>query len=173
MDFWEVIARRHSVRKFAPEDVPTEAVNKILQAAIRAPSAGNLQPWHFYVVRNKWVKAELASAAWGQKFVAEAPVVIVVCADPRRSASRYGSRGAELYCLQDTAAAAEHILLAATALGYGGCWVGAFDEAAAAKALNLPSHLRPVAIIPIGKPAREPASFTGRRPLREVTTLVE
>lgn len=173
MDFWEVIERRHSVRHFTSEEVPPEAVNKILRAAIRAPSAGNRQPWHFYVVRNPEVKEGLAKAAWDQKFVAEAPVVIVVCADPGRSASRYGTRGSELYCLQDTAAATEHILLAATALGYGGCWVGAFDEEAAARVLNLPSHLRPVAIIPIGRPGREPGSRTGRRPLEDVTTFVD
>ncbi|RLC82219.1 MAG: nitroreductase family protein [Chloroflexi bacterium] len=173
MEFWEVIEQRRSVRKFTSEDVPSEIVRKILHAAIRAPSAGNLQPWHFIVVRNPKVKRGLVSAAWGQGFIAEAPVVIVVCAEPGRSARRYGSRGSDLYCIQDAAAATEHILLAATALGYGGCWVGAFDEGAAASVLNLPRHLRPVAIIPIGKPASEPGARTGRRPLEEVTSFID
>jgi len=173
MDFWQVIEERRSVRNFDGErDVPPEMVQKILEAAIRAPSAGNCQPWHFVVIRSKQTKTLLAEAAYGQWFVAEAPVVIVVCADPARSAQRYRSRGAQLYCLQDTAAATEHILLAVTALGLGACWVGAFDEEAASKALNLPASLRPVAIVPIGYPAARP-SRTSRRSLGEVITFGE
>lgn len=172
MDLWTAIERRCSIRRFTPEEVSPATVQKILEVAIRAPSAGNRQPWHFIVVRNAAVKEALAQAAYGQDFVAEAPVVIVVCAEPERSAARYGTRGRELYCLQDTAAATEHILLAATALGLGCCWVGAFDEKAAARALALPSQLRPVAMIPIGK-AAEPLGRTPRRPLSEVTSYLE
>jgi nitroreductase len=169
MDFWEVIRRRHSVRTFDPRaEVSQEVTTKILQAAIEAPSAGNRQPWHFIVVREPALRRGLAEAAYGQEFVAEAPVVIAVCADPNRSAARYGSRGSDLYCLQDTAAATEHILLAATDLGLGGCWVGAFNESAAARVLGLPSHLRPVALIPIGRPSAPSSRETSRRPLSEV-----
>ena len=174
VDFWEVVEKRHSVRHFdAARDVPPETVRKILAAAIRAPSAVNRQPWHFFVVRNPEAKRKLAAAAWGQEFVAQAPLVIAVCADPDRSAARYGRRGAELYCLQDTAAATEHILLAATALGLGACWVGAFDEGAAARALQLPSRLRPVALVPIGHPAERSWWPTPRRPLTEVVSFIE
>ena len=171
MDFWQVIEERRSVRDFeVGRDVSADMVERILGAAIRAPSAGNCQPWHFVVVRNEQVKDSLAQAAYGQWFVAEAPVVIVVCADPARSAWRYGSRGTQLYCLQDTAAATEHILLAVTALGLGACWVGAFDERAASKALDLPASLRPVAIVPIGYPTGRPYR-TSRRGLEEVVTF--
>mgnify|MGYP005837014551 CR=1 FL=1 len=172
MDLWTAIERRCSIRRFTPEEVSAATVQKILEAAIRAPSAGNRQPWHFFVVRRASVKEALAQAAYGQDFVAEAPVVIVVCAEPERSALRYGARGRELYCLQDTAAATEHILLAVTALGLGCCWVGAFDEKAAACALSLPSQFRPIAIVPIGQ-AAEPMSRTPRRPLSEVTSYLE
>jgi nitroreductase len=173
MDFWEVVEARRSVRRFDVErDVPQQMVKRILRAALRAPSAGNLQPWYFVVVRRPQVKEALALAAWGQLFVSQAPVVLVVCAEPDRSATRYRERGAELYCLQDTAAAAEHILLAATALGLGACWVGAFDEEEAARALNLPDNLRPVAIIPLGYPAGEGRGHTSRRPLDEVLDVV-
>jgi nitroreductase len=144
----------------------------MLRAALRAPSAGNLQPWHFIEVRRPEIKEALAVAAWGQLFVSQAPVVIVVCAEPDRSASRYRERGAELFCLQDTAAATEHILLAATALGLGSCWVGAFDEGEAARALSLPDNLRPVAIIPLGYPAREAGGRTSRRALDEVLDIM-
>lgn len=174
MDFWQVVENRFSVRDFdSAVDVPDEAVQRLLQAAIRAPSAGNRQPWHFYIVRSPEVRQKLADAAYGQTFVSRAPVAIVVCADAEQSAGRYGKRGRELYCLQDTAAAIEHILLSAVALGLGGCWVGAFDEDRAAQALGLPSRLRPVAILPIGKPSRQAARRTGRQPLEAVTSFVE
>lgn len=174
MDFWQVIEARHSVRSFDPAvDIPPETVERLLTAAIRAPSAGNRQPWHFYVVRNLATRRALAAAAYGQTFVAQAPLVIVVCADAGQSAGRYGQRGRELYCLQDTAAATEHILLAAVALGLGGCWVGAFDEDQAARALNLPPRHRPVAILPIGKPAGRATSSPPRQPLKAVVSYVE
>jgi nitroreductase len=173
VDYWQVIEERHSVRNFdAGHDVPPEVVRRILEAAIRAPSAGNCQPWHFVVIRGERTKDRLAGAAYGQRFIADAPVVIIVCADPGRSARRYGNRGAQLYCLQDTAAATEHILLAVTALGLGACWVGAFDERAASQALGLPTDLRPVAIVPIGYSAARPHR-TSRRSLKEVTTFGE
>jgi nitroreductase len=173
MEFVQVLEKRHSVRRFDPvTDVSPEKVERLLAAAIRAPSAGNRQPWHFYVVRDRAVRRKLAAAAYGQEFVSQAPVVIVVCADAEQSAGRYGQRGRELYCLQDTAAAIEHILLAAVDMELGGCWVGAFDENAAARALNLPGRHRPVAILPIGKPAREPATRTPRQALASVTTYI-
>ncbi len=173
MDFWEVIERRHSLRDFdSSRDVAPEDMEKILRAAIRAPSAGNLQPWFFVVVREEKKKEALARTALDQRFIARAPVVVVVCADPARSAMRYGRRGTNLYCLQDTAAATENLLLAAVALGLGGCWVGAFHEEEAARALDLPPHLRPVAIVPLGYPAWPAAGRTSRRDLKEVSTFV-
>lgn len=173
MEFWQVIEERHSVRAFDPDaEVSPEIVERLLQAAIRSPSAGNRQPWHFYVVRDAAVRQGLAAAAYGQDFVSEAPLVIVVCADPEQSAARYGARGRELYCLQDTAAATAHILLAAVALGLGGCWVGAFDERQAAHVLDLPTRHRPVAILPIGKPEGSPPARTGRRALEMVASHV-
>jgi nitroreductase len=174
MDFWQVLQDRHSVRNFDPTaEIPPETVERILEAAIQAPSAGNRQPWHFYVVRNLGMRQGLAAAAYGQGFIAQAPVAIVVCADAEQSAGRYGDRGRTLYCLQDTAAATEHILLAAVALGLGSCWVGAFDEAHAARVLGLPGRHRPVAILPIGRPARESARRTPRQPLQQVVSYIE
>ncbi len=174
MDFWQVIQARHSVRAFdSQRDVEPALVARILEAAVQAPSAGNRQPWHFVVVRRPQVRQRLADAAGGQTFVAQAPVVIVVCSDARRSAERYGERGAALYCKQDTAVAAAHILLAATALHLGSCWVGAFDDSATIMALQLSANLHPVAIVPIGVPAQPGARVTSRRELRDVVTYVE
>jgi nitroreductase len=137
-----------------------------------SPSAGNVQPWFFYIVESQAVRKDLARAAFGQNFVAEAAVVFVVCAEPEASEAVYGKRGKELYCLQDTAVAAENLLLAATALGYGSCWVGAFDERAARQALKIPEHLRPVAIIPVG-PGRRVTRFPDRRAASEVFEFVK
>jgi nitroreductase len=173
MDFWQVIEGRASVREFdSAVEVPPETVEQILQAAIRAPSAGNRQPWHFYVVRDPVVRRGLVVAAYGQEFVGQAPVAIVVCANAEQSAGRYGRRGRELYCLQDTAAAIENILLAAVALGLGSCWVGAFDEGQAARALDLPEQHRPVAILPIGQPAGKRGRRTARQPLPSVVSYL-
>jgi nitroreductase len=173
MDFWQLVENRYSVREFDPDtDVPPEIVERLLAAAVRAPSAGNCQPWHFYVVRDPAARRGLVEAAHGQEFVCQAPIAIVVCTDAEQSAARYRQRGRELYCLQDTAAATEHILLAATALGLGGCWVGAFDERRASRVLNLPKRHRPVAILPIGKPATELAVRTSRQPLHSVASYV-
>ena len=173
VDFWDVLKRRCSVRRFDhSRDVPDKMIKTLLKAAIMAPSAGNCQPWRFIVVHQPEVKEALAVAAWGQFFLSQAPVVIAVCAEPARSAARYGKRGEELYCLQDTAAAAEHILLGATALGLGACWVGAFDEEQAAEALNLDDRFRPVALVAIGYAASEPSVGPPRRPLDEVVDTI-
>jgi nitroreductase len=174
MDFWEVLEERHSVRAFDTSvEVPPETVERLLRAAIRAPSAGNRQPWHFCVVRDKEQRMGLVAAAHGQRFLGQVPVVIVVCADAEQSAGRYGDRGKDLYCLQDTAAAIENILLAAVALGLGSCWVGAFDESVATSVLRLPERLRPVALLPIGKPARAEGARTTRQPIEVVTSYFD
>jgi nitroreductase len=174
MDFWQVLEERHSIRSFdANVEVPPETIEQLLKAAIRAPSAGNRQPWHFCVVRDKIRRLGLVAAAGGQHFVGQAPVVIVVCADADQSAGRYGDRGRDLYCLQDTAAATEHILLAAVALGLGSCWIGAFNESLAADVLGLPKRLRPIALLPIGKPARTEGPRTARQPIEAVVSYFD
>ncbi len=167
LDLFEAIRIRRSTRAFSDEEVPETEVEKLLDAARLAPSAGNIQPWEFVVVREAETKRRLAEAALDQYFIAEAPVVIVVCADEDRSARGYGSRGVNLYCIQDTAAAIENILLAACALGLGACWVGAFRELEVRRILNVPLGVRPVAIIPVGRPAERPR-VRHERPLREM-----
>jgi nitroreductase len=162
------------VRSFdQARDVPPETVTKLIEAAVRAPSAGNCQPWHFCVVREQETKRALAQAALNQWFLSEAPIVVVACTDPERSAARYGDRGRYLYSVQDTAAATQNLLLAAVASGLSACWVGAFDEEAASRALDLPAHLRPVAIVPIGHPVGRPQPGTDRRPVQDVVTTID
>lgn len=156
MELFEAVRGRRSVRSYGEGDLHEDHLKQILEAAICAPSAGNLQSWEFVIVRNNEGKRALAEAAYGQDFITEAPVVIVVCANRTRSASRYKERGRSLYSIQDTAAAIQNILLAAYALGYGSCWVGAFDEEKAAVIVHAPPEVRPIAIIPLGRPAESP-----------------
>lgn len=168
MDVFEAIKGRRSIRAFQNRDVPPETVDRLIDAARWAPSAGNIQPWEFIIVRKPETKRRLAEAALEQTFIEEAPVVIVVCADENRSSQGYGIRGKTLYCLQDTAAAIQNIHLAAYALGLGSCWVGAFREDEAKKILKTPEGVRPIAIIPVGYPAEKPQP-RNRRPINQIT----
>lgn len=167
LDIQEAIRKRRSVRSFTGEDVSEETIRQIIEAGTFAPSAGNCQPWEFLVVRDRIIKQKLAEAALGQRFVSQAPVVIVVCANISRSTTRYGSRGQELYCIQDTAAAIENMLLIAISKGLGTCWVGAFNEVLAKEVLELPVGIRPLAIIPLGHSAETPR-MPRRRSYNEV-----
>ncbi|HDH57967.1 MAG TPA: nitroreductase family protein [Bacteroidetes bacterium] len=163
---------RYSCRSFKNDPIPEEHLFWLKEALRWAPSAGNEQPWHFYVVHDKSVKKALAAAAYNQKFIAKAPVVFVVCSESERSIRRYGHRGATLYHLQDTAAAAQNLLIAATALGYGACWIGAFSEYPVEQTLNLDASLRPVALIALGRPKSPPRKRVMRRlPIEIFTTI--
>jgi nitroreductase len=130
-------------------------VRKLLELANAAPSAGNAQARDFVVVRNNETKNALAEAALGQSFISEAAVVIVVCGNLQRSAKYYGNRGMSLYYIQDADAAVQNLLLAVHNEGLGSCWVGAFDERSVTRILKLPDEVRPLAIIPIGVPAKK------------------
>lgn len=167
MDVFEAMKRRRSVAQFRRTAVPREAIYKMLDAARHAPSAGNLQSWEFVIVEQPAFKQQLAAACLNQAFVADAPIVIVVCSDTERSAVKYGARGKSLYSICDAAAATENLLLAATAAGLGTCWVGAFDEEKVRKALGLPSTVLPLAVVPVGYAVAEPPA-PSRVPLSNV-----
>ncbi|WP_457548913.1 nitroreductase family protein [Archaeoglobus sp.] len=151
----EAIFTRVSIRRFKPDPIPEDVIKVILEAGNAAPSAGNLQARDFIVVRDENTKLKLAKAALKQMFIAEAPIVIVVCANYPRSMRVYGERG-RLYAEQDATAAVENILLAVHMLGLGAVWVGAFDEVEVMNLLGIPDYARPIAIIPVGYPAEEP-----------------
>lgn len=171
MDFLQLTKSRQSVRSFKSAEIPNDLITMLLEAAQSAPSGGNRQPWHFYVIKNKELMEEIKEKSCKQPFITEAPLIIVVCADILRSVERYMQRGRELYCIQDTAAAIQNILLCAQSLGLGACWCGAFDESALSQILNLHSEMRPVAVIPIGYPKGE-TQKRGRRPIEDITTFI-
>ena len=167
MDLLEAVKSRRSIRAYKKQDLPEGTVEQLLEAATQAPSAGNVQPWAFVVAASADMKKALSGAAYSQRQVEEAAVVIVVCADEKLAQERYGAKGKTLYCLQDTAAATQNILLAACSLGLGSCWVGAFKEEEVRKLIRAPSGMRPVAMIPVGSPDEAPQA-RDRRPLSEV-----
>ncbi len=156
MSVLDVVLERRSIRRFLKKEIPQEMVNKLIDALIWAPSAGNLQARKFYFVRDEKVKDELVHAALNQRFIAEAPLAIVACAD-RRIYNHYGERGESLYCLQDVACSIMCMMLVACELGLGTVWVGAFYEDSVSEILDLPTYLRPVAIVPVGWPAKIPS----------------
>jgi nitroreductase len=167
MDTLSCIRSRASVRNFRTDDVPEAEVSWILDAAIHAPCAGNIQEWRFIVVRNAETKKRLSGAAFEQAVVGKAPLLIVVCADLKEIGGAYGERGMNLYSIQDAACAADSIMLAAWEKGIGSCWVGSFNEQRVKDILVLPSHVRPLAIIPLGYPASKPGK-PARKGLHEV-----
>lgn len=166
MEFFDVIKSRHSIRKFQKKEIEEEKLKKILEAANSAPSAGNLQAYEIFLVRDKEKRRKLARAAYGQDFIEEASVILVFCANPKRSAWRYGSRGKNLYCIQDATIAASYTQLAVTDLGLGSVWVGAFDDEKVLEVLGNPKDVWPVTIIPIGYPDEKP-HITSRRKLND------
>jgi nitroreductase len=166
MEFTEVIAKRRSVRSFKHQAVEENKLRRIFEAANIAPSAGNLQAYQVRVVRDQAKRSALAEAAHGQGFIAEAPVSLVFCADPERSAQKYGRRGSELYCLQDATIAGAFAMLAAVDLGLATVWVGDFDEDKVRQLLEVRS-LRPVAIFSVGYASEEPQP-SPRRALEEI-----
>lgn len=165
MELYEVIQRRTSVRAYLPNPVPDEVLNRILEAGRLAPSAKNYQPWKFIVVRDQMIKQALVSACRGQAFIAEAPVVVCGCAIEEQAWKGMGGYwSAEAV---DLSIALEHIILAATAEGLGTCWIGAFSEDEVRKVLQIPSGVKPIALTPIGYPAKE-TKPRPRKPLAEI-----
>jgi len=160
MDFYEVLNSRRSIRSYEAAPVPQDKLKSILEAARVAPSAGNAQPWHFIVVSDQKVREKIAMGCpWG-RFIAEAPVLIVGCGDLK--ASRF--------YLQDTAVALEHLVLAATAMGLGTCWIGAFDEPEIRSLLEIPDHLKIVSLISIGAPKTRSLSKSLRKSIGEIVS---
>ncbi|MFW9795207.1 MAG: nitroreductase family protein [Candidatus Thorarchaeota archaeon] len=159
---------RQSIRKFTSDPIPDSIIEEIANIGRTAPSGGNRQPWRIIIVTRDDLKNKLVAAAYDQKFIAAAPVVYVICAVPEESAERYRERGRTLYTLQDTAAFTLNVLYGAHFHGYGACWVGAFNEDDVSNILNIPSHMRPVAMVPVGKIRGDLPPLRGRKSLSDI-----
>lgn len=155
MDVLKIIKNRRSIRAFQNKEIPQEFMEQLIEALIWAPSAGNLQSRKFYFVFNQEIKEKLAQSAFGQRFISEAPLVIVGCID-QSIEKRYGERGKNLYSICDVAVAIQNLMILAASQGMGSCWVGAFKEKEVIEILKLPENLKPIVILPVGWPAETP-----------------
>jgi nitroreductase len=172
MEFSELIQQRKSVRSFLDQPISPDILEQILKAANLAPSAGNLQAFEIFITTSSEKKAQLTQAALDQEFIHEAPVVLVFCTNSSRSEWKYKQRAVNLYAVQDATIACTYAMLAATNLGLGCVWVGAFNDEKVAEALGNPPGLRPVAMLPVGYPARNP-NPRPRRPLEDLVHTIE
>jgi nitroreductase len=198
MDVLEAIESRRSIRKYREEPVPQELTRRILEAARLAPSTSNTQSWKFKVVTDAGMKRRLKEAALGQKFVEEAPVVIACCLDLEAFAERgrqtvkllmRGVRPSLEMAVRfvrqgkgkefdperviingaiNVSIATEHMVLAATSLGLGTCWVRAFDAPAVEELLEVPEGIKVLTLLTLGYPAQSPGARP-RKSLEEIT----
>ena len=158
MEFDELIIKRQSIRKFKPDPVSKEMIMEILEAARIAPSGGNRQPWQFIVVQNKEMIKKLAGR---QEWAATAPVMILGLVDKGVQASYY---------YNDMGIAFEHIILKATDLGLGTCWMGMMRRSDEARALlDIPKELEVIIQTPIGYPDETP-NRRGRKKMEEIVS---
>ncbi|MEJ5185809.1 MAG: nitroreductase family protein [Candidatus Geothermincolales bacterium] len=197
MEVMEAIAARRSIRRYQPREVPEGLLRQVLEAGRLAPSASNLQTWKFKVVTDPGTRKALREAAHNQRFVEEAPVVIVACADLlalgdrakrtlellraravrpsagmilwylRKKGDSDGERGF-LHAVINVTIAVENMVLAATSLGLGTCWVRAFEEERVAEILSLPPEYPPIFLLPLGYPAEDP----GPRPRKSLEEIL-
>jgi len=144
--------------------VEKEKLNRVLEAGRLAPSASNKQPWRFIVVTDDKVKEKLR-AAYNKEWFVSAPVIIIGCAVPEEAWVR---KDGQEYWMVDVAIALQNMILAATELGLGTCWIADFHEKAVQKALKLPSNIRVVAMTPLGHPVKERRPARKRKPLTEI-----
>ena len=184
MDTFNAISRRRSIRKFKSDPVPRELITRCLEAARLAPSGTNCQPWKFLVVRDADKRREIMDASFGQPMFGQAPVVIVLLGDAKAYRKRLrtgqelietgaltredGDRAMAAYkemksvnddstaIIMNCVLAGENMVLEATELGLGSCWVMLFKKERISEVFGLPKHLFPVALIPIGYPDQDP-----------------
>lgn len=149
MDVFAAISGRRSIRSYLDREVEQEKIEKILEAGRLSPSAGNRQEWKFIVVKNAETREKLAWAAGGQTFVGRAPVVLAACGTECEAFMPCG----QLAYTVDVSIAFAYMLLQAYELGLGTCWIGAFDEYVVKEILNIPDHVRVVALSPLGYPS--------------------
>lgn len=157
----DIMYTRRSIRHYTDQEVTDDQVEIMLKAAMAAPSAQNLLPWHFVVVRKRKLLDKLAETHKYAHMVAKAPLAIVVCGDTEVS---------EQHWVEDTCAATQNLLLAATALGLGGVWVGIYPNKKRQKTvrqvLDLPDHVDVLCMVAIGYPAEEKQARTQYDPKR-------
>ena len=170
MEVFEAIQKRKSVRSYLPDEVPASKLEKIIEAARLAPSAGNIQPWHFIVVSDQQKRNKLSKGRYA-KFLVESPIVLVGCGDKKASPNWYAI---------DTTIAMQNMVLTATSEGLGTCWIGSFNENHVRKLLSIPDKFRVIALLALGyrRKATDLSSkvlhfFRKRKKMEKITSLQE
>jgi len=166
MNFKELALRRKSTRSFKDELVPDNTINQILEVAALAPSACNYQPWYYIVIDDNQLLS-LIHEAYPREWFAKTKQLFVVCGDHQQSWKR--SFDTKDHCDIDVAITVDHLTLMAAEQGVGTCWVCHFDAAKVKAALNLPSHIEPIVIVPFGYPTDD---STASKPRKSIEQLV-
>jgi len=164
MDFQELITKRYSVRDYKPDDITSDVLDKVLEAARLAPTAANRQSFKVFLIKTADFKDELKKI-YPREWFSQAPYVIGVCGIPEGNWVR---RDGKNYMDVDAAIVMDHIILAAADLGLGTCWIGAFDADAASNFLELPQNMEPIVFTPLGYPADNP----GRKIRKSIDEIV-
>ena len=152
MDFSELIKARYSVRAYKPDPVEEEKLHQVLEAAQLAPTAANRQPFQLIIIHTAGREAELRRI-YPRAWLTQAPLIVCICGIPAEGWVRVDGKN---YTDVDVAIAMDHLVLAATDLGLGTCWIAAFDPDAARQVLGLPEGVEPIAFTPLGYPAGRP-----------------
>jgi nitroreductase len=161
MGVFDTIKDRRSIRSYKGESIPKEKIEKLMESARLAPSAGNRQNWKFIVVENEQIKHQLVPACNNQAFVGTSSHVIAGIGEPEQKWHQV-----------DLAIALEHIVLEAVELGLGTCWIGAFNEEEVKKILKIPQDRKVIALLTVGIPAESPAARP-RKALEEIVAYNE
>jgi len=166
-NFFEVVEKRRAIRKYKQYKIPNEDMKRILEAARLAPSANNSEPWSFIVVKDQ-KKKELLAKPSSQTFIANANAIVVVLGDPSVSCCPRAT-----WTTRDPMIATEHLVLAATALGYGTCWIANYESRPSKwvdevkRVLKIPEHIHIIVPVAIGVPDENPP-IRLRKSLQEI-----
>ena len=160
MKLSEVIIKRYSVRSYQPKPVEDHILKSVLEAARMAPTAANRQPFQLIVIHTEGRENELKKI-YNREWFTQAPIVICAAGTPKKGWTRYDGVN---YNQVDVAIAMDHLILTATGLGLGTCWIAAFNPQAAKEVLGLPEDIEPIIFTPLGYPADKPKEKE-RKPL--------
>lgn len=169
MNFLELSKRRYSVRHYQNKPVEEEKLTYILECARLSQSAANFQPWMLYVVKDEAVKAQI-NKSYPAKWMAEAPIYIVICADKERAWVREYDK--KVHTDIDGSIITENLCLAIADCGLGSCWIGHFDPQVISSILHLPENLDPMAILTIGYPESDEIPAKKRKTLDEIVKII-
>ena len=165
MDFLDLVKTRYSVRSYEQKEIESSKLDYIMECVRLAPSAVNFQPWTFAIITEPERLAALKTA-YSREWIQTAPCIIVACADHTQSWHRKVDN--KDHADVDLSIAIEHLCLAAAEQGLGTCWVCNFDVDTCRKVMQLPSHIEPIALIPIGYPSEQAIPEKKRKTLEEI-----